>query len=369
MKLAIACNHSFPHTGGSEKVVHQISEHMIRLFGWEVKVFSRSIDKPIDHEGVKYVSCRKDKGGFVSQLKKYKPDQTLIYSDCFYYWDDFLRDIDFVPGKKSIALVGMNHMVGMRGSLKKFLPKAKAGNIIVITHSDDYIDHMECEANNIDVKVIPNGVDISEFDNNNISFRNEYNLDDRNIILCVSNYFPGKGQEHLSRVLSSLKDKDNWQCILINSSVNFMPAKVLRKHVKVSLKSLGKNIKFIQDIPREHVVSAFKSAFLFIFPSQKEVAPLVLLESQACSVPWIAMPVGNVRTLNGGIVLPSPGPNKLGFAVYSSETYRVFTESIELMLSDKDQRSHYGLRGREQIENELNWVILSEKYNEIFNNA
>ena len=369
MKLAIACNHSFPHIGGSEKVIHQIAQYLTIYFKWDVSIFSRFINKKIDHEGVKYIPC---KNGFVSQLKKHKPDHTLIYSDCFNYWDDFLNHIESIPGTKSVALVGMNHMVGNRGSFKTFLSKARAGKITSITHSDNYQDYIKCVSNNIDVCVIPNGVDISEFDNNKTNFRNEYNLDDRKIILCVSNYFPGKGQEHLLRVFSDLKKRiyqNNWQCVMISSTVNFLPSRILHKRVKNSMKQLGNNIKFIHDISRKHVVAAFNSASVFVFPSQKEVAPLVLLESQACKLPWIAMPVGNARLLDGGIILPSPGANRLGFASYSDETYTAFTDEIVSLLFNEERNKEIGDKGRSQIESKLNWSKIVEQYNEVFSRA
>jgi glycosyltransferase involved in cell wall biosynthesis len=369
MKLAIACNHSFPHIGGSEKIVHQIAEHMTRLFDWDVCVFSRSIIKKIDHEKVRYIPCQKTPDGFISQLKKFGPDHTLVYSDCFNYWDDFLKNLEFISGTKSISLVGMNHMAGRRGSFKMFLSKARDGRIMTITHSDNYRDYIKCSTSGIDVNVIPNGVDISEFDSDEINFRDVYNLDNRNIILCVSNYFPGKGQEHLPRVLLGLKKRHDWQCIMISSSVNFMPSKILQKHVKRLMKPLGNNVKFIQDIPRSHIVAAFNSASMFVFPSQKEVAPLVLLEAQACRLSWIAMPVGNARLLNGGIILPSPGLNKLGFSSYSPETYRVFTNEIETLLDDPTRRKTLGSNGRNQIECEFNWSIIADQYNEVFSNA
>ena len=55
------------------------------------------------------------------------------------------------------------------------------------------------------------------------------------------------------------------------------------------------------------VESTIAEADLFLFPSTIECAPLVILEAMAAGVPWISYDVGNVRELDGGLVVGSYG--------------------------------------------------------------
>lgn len=363
MRLVICCNHSFPHIGGSEKVVQQIAESMAAApYNHEVIVLSRSLSSKIEHNKVLYKPCPQTPESFLSTVVNLKPDHLHTYSDCFRFWTTILHKGQSIACNKSIALVGMNEMIKKNGDIEALI--GQSGSIFCIAHSDNYQDYGICNANGIPVTVIPNGVDLSEFDNNDKKF--DFGYPDKKVILCVSNYFPGKGQEHLIKVLDNLYQKrQDWQVVFMSTTVNFPFAEVLANYVQRELRKRPYLSKFLVDVPRSDTISAFKSADVFAFPSQKEVAPLVAIESQAAKLPWVALPVGNIPQLKGGIVAVPGCKNSMGYLTYSRESYADFAESIN-KLFDEGLANELSEKGRHQVESVYNWKVIAEQYNKVF---
>jgi len=366
MKLVICCNHSYPHIGGSEAIIKLIAESMAsEPYLHDVKVISRSITNPIINNKVEYIPCSRNGQQFITQLQDLKPDHTLIYSDCFLYWTQLLKELDVITGKKSIATVGMNQTWNSNRDILAMRTKNLQGKLNIITHSRSYRDYIVCEQAGIPVNVIPNGVLLEEFDNNNTIF--PFLKSNKKMILCVSNFFPGKGQDMLTEVLKRVyKKTKDWYVVFLSSSVNFPFAKYLSEKVMQAISRENYDSYFLVDRPREEVVAAFKNASVFAFPSQKEVAPLVALESQACSVPWVSLPVGNMRDLLGG-QLAVPGPaDAHGYLRYSEESYQTFSQHIIDLLQDDSLRQSLGKDGRKQVEEQYDWKKIASQYNEVF---
>jgi glycosyltransferase involved in cell wall biosynthesis len=364
MRIILCCNHTWPHVGGSEKVVQQISEAMAaEPYRHEVIVLSRSIPKSLTHNGVSYQLCAASGDAFIKQLQKLNPGHTHIYSDCFAFWPDLLKSPEKVPGTKSCALVGMNFTLSRTNLIGDL--KGKQDQIRCITHSDNYQDYQTCFNEQIAVTVIPNGVDLAEFDNTP-----PYVLpgtEGKKVVLCVSTFFPGKGQEFLVEVLKRLYQKrQDWCFVNCSNRVNFAFAQFLSDRVKKLLKSAPFENHFQVDLSREKVVGLFKSSRAFAFPSQKEVAPLVAIESQAAGIPWVALPVGNVPQLKGGLIA-APGVKDIqGYLRYCEESYETFAGHLDRLLGDDALRSQLAHAGREQVEQVYNWQKIAEQYNGVF---
>ena len=360
MKIVCCVNHSWPHVGGSEKVVQQIAESAANDFSHDVVVLSRSLEKSLSHNNVQYIPCAPNDEAFLSQLQKLKPDHTHVYSDCFAHWGSLLHGCEKISGTKSIALVGMNHMRESERTMMVFL--RKKDQFKVITHSDIYLDYQKCHSKGVDISVIPNGVDLQEFDQNTLDF----NTKGKKVVLCVSNFFPGKGQEHLVKALDLVSlNRNDFRAVFVYSSTNFMFGQILERQVKRLLDAAKFESDFIKNMPREKVVAAFKHASVFAFPSQKEVAPLVALESQAARTPWVALPVGNIRDLKGGIVIPHAGLDVRGYARYSNDVYHNMAMAINDLLDEKEY-DNLVLNGRKQVEESYCWSQIGKLYNEVF---
>lgn len=356
-------NHAAPfHTGGSEKVVQQITESMHHDYGMSCHVVSKFAKGKTIHNGVHVEQTKDTDLAFLGQIKSLRPDHLHVYSDSMVYWPTIVRHAEEIPGKKSIALVGMNYMRGHPELLRTF--KAKSKEFTAITHSDNYLDYSACKAAGIDVKVIPNAIDISEFQDQGFSFRQKHNIKTEKMILCVSNFFPGKGQEHLDHCLRNLsKVRSDFTAVFISSTVNFQMANIARR--RFSLVKKPYPTVMLSDIPRSETIQAFKEADVFAFPSQVEVAPLVILEAMSVGLPWVSLNVGNVSGLDGGFVVNGSEKTQ-GKWKYTKEMYEQFADRLNQILSDRDFRIVIGNRGRNLIESDFNWQSIKKKYHDVF---
>ena len=367
MKLVICSNHSYEHTGGTEITIAAIAEGLSKTYGYSSTILSRSVKNDMSHNGVTILRCMNDGKKFLEQLKNISPDNVFVYSDCFMFWPDILNNVEILPGRCSIALVGMNNMLSNRKLLSIF--KRKHFFFRAITHSDNYQDYIICKDEGIPVHVIPNGVDAKEFVDT-VDFRRKYGVQTKYMILCVSNFFPGKGQEYLLPVLDELYRKlPEFTAVFICTTVNFYVANNIRDRFRAQLKKVKFPNKLLSDIPREDVASAFVAADVFAFPSQKEVAPLVVLESMAAHTPWVALPVGNVPKIRGGRISPIRAKNSEGYAIFGKETHEYFVQWLYDILTNDVLREQLIHDGYEQIISDFTWNKIIPMYHQLFNQA
>ncbi len=364
MKLAIAVNHASPFfVGGSERVVEQISNSMNKEYGMECFVLCKYANKKIVHNGVTVLPTHQTEDSFLSQIKYINPDHLMVYSDSFNYWNCILKNSEKITAKKSICLVGMNFMRSRPNILREF--KSKHNQFSVITHSNNYLDYHECNNSNIPVNVIHNAIDIKEFESNKVDFRHKYGINTSKIILCVSNFYPGKGQEHLMHSLKLLHSSfQDFTIVFICTDVNFQPAQSLRANLISNLKKMPFKSKVLINISREDTIGAFKSSDLFAFPSQIEVAPLVILEAMACGLPWVSLNVGNVSSLSGGLIVE--GKNKShGKFIYDNNMYNTFKQNMLSILTDNELSNKLKRSGINHVLSEFDWEKIKIQYKDI----
>lgn len=365
MRLVVGVNHAAPHhVGGSEKVVQQIVESMSIDYGIDCHVLSKFAKGKTVHNGVTVEKTRDGDAAFLSQIKNLKPDHVHVYSDSFVYWPTILRHSTEIAAQKSVALVGMNCMRGHPDLARLF--KNKQDEFTAITHSSNYLDYQTCESLGIKPVVIPNAINLDEFADQGFSFRDKYRIQTEKIILCVSNFFPGKAQEHLDHILRKLAERrKDFTAVFICSTVNYQPANALRiKHSQMLSKNPYPN-RLLVDISRQDTIQAFREANVFAFPSQVEVAPLVVLESMAVGLPWVALNVGNVPTLSGGLVVSGETRSR-GLWQYNSRMYKEFTDNLDAILSDSELHQKMSKAGKDRILAEYDWKQIRRQYYKVF---
>jgi len=367
MNLSICVNHSMPQQGGSEYVVQNIAEHMTEM-GIKTTIISKSIRYPINFNGIDILPAGNNRRDFFSALNSTNPDHVLVYSDYFKFWPDLLREVHNANYKTTLIPVGFNATIADPSLMGQFRKQSK--NINIVTHSDNYQDYKLCKSLNIPVRVIPNGINFKELNDFDLidSMKKKYKIDTKKVVLCVSNFFPGKGQEFLPRILEKVyKDYKDFTMVFISSTVDFEYANRLRQRFKkILLKNCSFPYKFLTDIPREDVVDFYAWSDIFVLPSQKEVAPLVILESMASYCPWVSLPVGNVETLTGGILIEEFTKDVNDNLCYSDKTYELFAASITKLLCDDKFNHELGAKGADMIHDQLNWDAISAQYYNLF---
>jgi len=368
MKLIVCTNFAQPfHTGGAERIVQQITEY-IASKGNLCTVFCQHGSYSAYHNGVKVVPVGSlNEQQFMELLISEAADHIMVYSDWFFMWPAILKNLEKINSDKSIALVGMNRM-------RSELPQHKASaelfrrnykHFKVLAHAESYIDAKTCKDWGIPVRIIHNSVDMNEFVKSDFDFKSHYGINTERMLLCVSNFFPGKGQEFLTPIIAKLnKKRKDFTFVFISSTLAFQPGNRLREMITHQCRGLP--VRFLNDIPRSHVVQSYFASDVFIFPSQQECGPIVLLEAMAAKRPWIALNVGHVADLKGGFCVDSAlGPREM--KKFDASVSLAFEKHIDELLSDKSLADSLGKDGYQNVLADYNWNEIREKYSDFFN--
>lgn len=360
MNIAILTNFLYPGVGGSEIVIKNIAERLsvcnnITCFGFNIK-----------HSFIKNnVKYKKYNNKFnINLINKF--DHIFIYGDVFWGFKKILNNINYIKPKISIALVGMNFLRNNNKYFQIFKKNSNKFNIIV--HSDKYIDYKFCVDNDLSAFVIPNGVNFNL--NNQIDIRKKFNIKTKYILLNVSNFFKGKGQEYLLDIANKINDYIGNDFTLLQISHNFNNYNFENKNYKRIKNKIikGNNNKFkcvfLRDISRDIIISSFAYSDVFVFTSLKEVAPLVIIEAMVYNCPWISMDVGNVEELKNGIIIKNKETDNLGNKIINKMIVDKYAYNVNEVLKDRKKYLNFD---KLSLNKKYNWDIICKKYYNVFN--
>lgn len=368
MKLLVGTNFARPfHMGGSEKVVQQITESFAKDDKNLATVISQYGNSPVTYNGINVIPLGKySEEVFIKQVQEENPNHFFIYGDWFFRLPTILKNIDKFCMPMSIAMVGMNRLRSLLHKDIAELYKKHSNRFKIIVHSDSYIDSKTCKEWGLSYTVIPNGIDLCEFAKTDFDFRKHYGIKTEKMILCVSNFFPGKGQEYLVPIIKQLSERHkDFTFVFISTTVMFEAANRIRLSVKENCKRFGLPVLFLEDIPRDHVVQSYFACDFFVFSSQQEVFPVVILESMAARKPWVSLDVGCVSDLSGGLIIRHSSVQN-GFVKYTNDVNSSMFSSIERFLNDDVLCKFLGEQGFLQIQEKYNWQNISDKYRDFF---
>lgn len=360
MKIVICTNYFYPHIGGSEVVCLALAKHLAKQH--QVYVLTRKIAqrKSTDVDGIKILEyATTDASILVSTLKKIQPDAMFIYSDLFDYFRHFLSNP--VNTKIIIGMCGANWVHKNPGYANLFVKNLRNIHKLVC-HSTLDRDYTFCQSVSPDkTTVIPNGVDLDEFDTNKLSRADlAPEIADRVWILNVSNFFPGKGQELIPHILPLVNSSSPLAYLQIYHDLDFPLGKELENKWMIQTQSLRNSniiVKPLKNISRDRVIGFFKQSNAFAFTTKKEVAPLVLLEAMASELPWVSTDVGNAKELHGGRVIHARKDSNQ-YSVFDNRVYSEFAGAIKDVVTNPN----IAALGRKQIEHNFNWSIILPEY-------
>jgi glycosyltransferase involved in cell wall biosynthesis len=163
---------------------------------------------------------------------------------------------------------------------------------------------------------------------------------------------------------------DDFVIISISNSVEYPYEKLFFDRCKDKCKDL--NIRFLRNLPRQDIISAFKCSDVFVFTSGKEVAPLVILESMAAGLPWVSFNVDSLYEKECGMVISNnigkiEKVDKKGYVIVDDNLLDQMTIHIyEILMKDNLRKSiqHYAAK---EIK-DLDWNNIAPLYDRIFRN-
>lgn len=111
-----------------------------------------------------------------------------------------------------------------------------------------------------------------------------------------------------------------------------------RPQIEALMKPFGDRVRFLGQLDRQAVSTAYSEASVFLWPGVNEAYGMVYLEAQAAGLPVVAQDRDGVRdvVLPGAYPLPGDGPQALA-------------RDLDQLLADADQRSLRSIAGRVMI--------------------
>ncbi|MBK9039666.1 MAG: glycosyltransferase family 4 protein [Bdellovibrionales bacterium] len=387
-------------------MVSKISEGLVKL-GHEVHVAtsfdSRRVEKKIN--GVT-VHQFKISGNSVSGLKwgevnhyiylLTQSDFDIVVVFAMQQWatDIALAVIDQIKAHKVIVPTGYSALYDPRFQrYYEELPAILKKFDKVIYHSKEYRDYffgLTCGIEN--GIIIPNGASQEEF-----SAKSDFNLrqflrvsPEAKVLLTVGNHTGTKGHADCFSIFSEIVGEDIALVILGEGYgadgciaactkkarlFNLFPwikfsggkAGIVRSFIAgvFSPRSwFSKKSIHLLSLPRPQVIEAFKQSDLFVFLSQIECYPIVLIEAMAAGLPILCSEAGAsydiVNSSQSGWVVPSREHIPL-----VRNDIKVATELLAKCLERKDL-ADVGERGRSYWEKNQTWEVIVNMYNDLY---
>jgi glycosyltransferase involved in cell wall biosynthesis len=204
------------------------------------------------------------------------------------------------------------------------------------------------------IRVIPNGVDLAEFDqlsNETIAEAGKLWPPAANKLLFVGRLDEAKGIDLLLRALASLPDT----ALLIVGPDAGAGEKL--KQLSQELGLTGR-VNFAGAIPRSLVCGAFRACDIFVLPSRYgENFGIVAIEAMAAAKPVVVSDCGGLPTLvtegENGLLFPAGAADKLQAA-------------LQQLLSSSELRGALGAAGRKKVEAGYTWDKVAQAYLDLF---
>ena len=230
-------------------------------------------------------------------------------------------------------------------------------NIHLIYHDSNYIDYeYGCKFlhENRKFTIIPNGYDSREFLSQDKDINKNFN------IITIANTFPFKGHDLCINALDILKNSIDFKYHVFCSTPSWIVAKNRLSWLKKEADKRKDWFNLHIDSSREKIIKYLVNSDLMLFLSQKEVSPLVLLESCAAKIPWISLNVGNAKSIPGGCIIDTKIDHN-GNRVMTNSDFDIAVDKILQVYNNKfdlnlDSISNF-LSNRE-------WSFISNQYYE-----
>jgi glycosyltransferase involved in cell wall biosynthesis len=209
------------------------------------------------------------------------------------------------------------------------------------------------------IRIIPNGIDISEFENfnslNPTFIRESLGLKNKFILLYVGEITHRKGIEYLIGAMSEIKNhipNEEIALFIIGTGPEIKSIQTLIKKM-----NLEKYIFLKGRVSNLELMQYYKVASLFVLPSISEGMPTVILEALYFNLRVITSDIPNLRDRfeDMAVFVPPKNENKLAGAILDE-------------FNENESRNNQKLNYKKYVELNYSWAILSKKYENIYKN-
>jgi glycosyltransferase involved in cell wall biosynthesis len=407
----MCCEFYAPTRGGVQKVIQEISEHLVSK-GHDVTVATSAL-KERNFSELNKVKIKDFNitGNFVTglngEVKKYQDfvlsenfDAILVKAAQQWTFDALWPILDKIKSRKIHIPCGYSgfyeenyrtYFERMPEILKKFDH--------LIYYAENYRDINFAKQNGIfNYTIIPNGASELEFsDRCKENFREEFEIPkDDLVFLSVGSppFMKGHLETAIAYLMVELQEKST---LVLNGyyhdthnplahhrsnvyceakgAITKLLKKILGKYTPDNVSQFFKTIKkinkqknkrvIISNLPRENLISTFFESDIFVFASHIEYSPLVLFEASAAGLPFISAAVGNAEEIanwtHGGIVYPVV-KDRNGYARSDPKELAIYMAKLA---NDRKLRESLGINGRKYWKENFTWKKIADKYEQI----
>ncbi len=209
----------------------------------------------------------------------------------------------------------------------------------VVANSAGLRDLAQRFESDVDVKIIPNGVDLEKFAVRDRSWTPAH-------MLFVGRIVYQKGLDLLLEALGNLKNQQ-WRLSVVGDGPS-------RPKLEAHVRTVGieDRITFLGWKSRSELPEIFTHANLFVYPSRHEGMPNAVLEAMAAGLPVLATRIaGNEDLVN----------DENGILV-DSEDMTGLQAALEKIIHDAQMRKRMGAASRKKVEENYGWPRVAQEY-------
>ncbi len=372
-----------PAKGGMPEVVKQLSERITKL-GHRVTVFtSAHVDRrenvingvsisSFEIQGNLVEGIRGDTQSYFHALQEGNFDVVVFFAAQQWSVDAVINRLSEIPGKKVFVPTGFSHFhnpayAAYFESMKSWLNSFDM-NVFL---SDDYQDVNFARENEVkNITLIPNGAAEEEFEAPaSGSIREKLGISKSQFMLLhVATYTGVKGHREAIKIFigSSL---ENAVLVLAGNKMKYLEGAFQSHYSYVRLRILAKLRKkkiIFTELERKDTVEAFREADLFFFPSNVECSPIVLFETMAAGVPFLASEAGNIAEIiewsSAGWLLPGSKGENGWVKINIPESIKV----LDKVCADRNALKSAGERGRRAWKEKFTWKKIAQHYASLY---
>ncbi len=370
MKIAQLTPYFYPHLGGVESHVLELSKHL-RDLGHEVLVVTTKLEDAESEDTVEGVPVKRVEPLTIFLSTPIVPGVRDVLSE---------ENYDILHGHSPPPLMPF---FGVRSAKKKEVPFVLTyhcdleipnifGPLIVNLYEQTFGTYTVSGADKIittttsygatskavwhrEADIIPNAVDQERFhpSNDGGQVREKLGVGDKKLVTYVGRIAYHKGLEYFVRAANYLEEEDV-QFLLVGTG-DFRPEleRLIRRN------RLEDKVMFAGRVPNEELPNYYAATDVFVLPSvsRLEAFGIVALEAMASSVPVIVSDIPGVRDV---IV---EGKHGLLAEPMNSED---LAGKIRTLIQNPEMAERMGENGRKRVEERFTWNKVAKKIEKVY---
>jgi len=218
------------------------------------------------------------------------------------------------------------------------------------------------------IRVIPNGIDVSQYQPTlNPALVASYGINpDKPFLLFVGRVTRQKGIIHL---LNAVKYLSRGIQVVLCAGAPDTPeiGKEMTEKVKTVRNETALDVVWIERwVPRDHLITLYTHASLFVCPSIYEPFGIINLEAMACGTPVVASAVGGIPEVvvpgQTGLLVPFEPLSDDNFEQKDPDRFsRGLAEAVNSLVGSQEKIEAMGREARKRVEKEFSWGSVARR--------